>query len=279
MLPRLTTLVAVMAALMLVCTGCSTTGDTSGGWVIIDPHETPPPPPPSRSKPPETAKKNRGQVQAGVNHLRSAYRFLQKNKADHALKELEKARYKLGADFRVYYYKGGAYYFKGMYSEAFDSWQTARRYTRDPRLRSRLRTCQAYALNHLEGDRGSMPFFKEAIDLDNGNRHAWDLMESLENSGERERGVESGGERNTRFSSGSETDEHSRFAKEMIRGRDDTDKDAGKKYDNGNDYDHREWEEGKPGRKGQKKDRHNKKPHADIRDLDQFKSYFLVELF
>lgn len=264
---------------MLINTGCTTTGGTSDGWVVVNPPERTPPPPPPKKKPPENAKKKRGQDQAGNNHLRSAYRFLEKNKADHALRELGKARYSLGNDFRVYYYMGGAYFYKRMYRKALDSWQTASRFTRDSRLRSRLRTCLAYALIHLEGDKGSIPYLRKAVDLDRENRHAMELLRGLENSRDVKRGVKKRVEEDPRHSSDSKGSEHSRYAEEMVLGRENTDKNAVKKRDDGNYYDHRDLENGKGDRKGQKKGRKDKKPDLDIRNLDQFKRYFLVRMF
>ena len=303
MLPRLTILVAIAAALLVINTGCTTTGGSSDGWIVVDPYEkTPPPPPPPReTKPPESAKKNKGQKRAGIEHLRNAYRFLGKNKADHALKELGKARYRLGADFRVYYYVGGAYFYKGMYKKALDSWQTARRYTRNVRLRSRLRTCQAYAIIHLEGYQGAIPFLDKAIDLDEKNRHARELKRSLERSMETKWRVRKGNAKNSRQPSEDENAKHSRYAEEMIRKKNDPDNSTAKRnddesYSETRDHEYRDWEtrnwgnwdredsgwkDEKPGKKEkkQKKKRNDKKPDMDIRDLDQFKRYFLIEMF
>jgi tetratricopeptide (TPR) repeat protein len=282
-LARLGVLVAVMAALLLISTGCTSTGGASDGWVVVDPPErTPPPPPPQparKTKPPEHARKNRGQEQAGNNHLRSAYRFLEKNRADHALKELEKAGSSLGTDFRVYYYMGGAYFYKGMYDRASDTWQAAYRYTRNARLRSRLRTCQAYALIHIEGDPGSIPFLEKAIDLDAENRHAEELLRSLERTRERKTGTKKDFEKDPRHPPRSGTVEHSRFAEELIRGKYDTDHNVDRRHGDEDYYEDRDFEDGKPGRKGQGKDHGDKVPDMDIRDLTQFKGYFLIEMF
>lgn len=155
-------------------TGCATMDGGSGGWVITDsPSKTPGQ---SQQAPPENAK---GQEVAARNHIRSAYRFLQKDKPDHAIRELDKARAKMGHDFWFNYYLGGAFYLKAMYPDAGKSWETAYSYTRDPRLRSRIMTCRSFAEYMISGQNRSVELLGRAIDLDGKNRSAREFLDDL----------------------------------------------------------------------------------------------------
>ncbi len=175
-----TAITTAIAALFLISTmGCATSGGSSSGWIVVGQPASSPPPASQKAKPPKSKKANKGQETAARNHIRSAYRFLQKNKPDHAIREMEKARSKMGSDFWFHYYMGGAYYFKGMYERAGDSWKIAYRYTNDYRLRSRLRTSQSFAVHQLKGDEPSRGFLRMAIDMDGDNRHAREFLEDL----------------------------------------------------------------------------------------------------
>jgi tetratricopeptide (TPR) repeat protein len=164
--------------------GCSTTGGSSGGWVVADRTTKPPPTQHRPATAPEVKRGNQGQLIAARNHLRSAYRFLQKGKPEHAMRELEKARDKMGASYWFHYYMGGAYFLKGMYQRAEGSWDTALGYAGDGRMGSRLRTCQSFAVNYLRGDEPSIGLLKMALDLDRDNHQARELLEDLHSSGQ-----------------------------------------------------------------------------------------------
>lgn len=182
MYPR--TAIVTLAAVFLVTTmGCVTSGGSSSGWVVVGQPASSPPPASQKARPPKSKKNTMGQETAARNHIRSAYRFLEKGKPDHAMREMEKARNKMGNTFWFHYYMGGAYYFKGMYERAGDSWKMAYRYTNDYRLKSRLRTSQSFAVHHLKGDEPSIGFLRMAIDTDGDNRYARELLEDLVGSG------------------------------------------------------------------------------------------------
>ena len=179
MRPRTVIIIGLVAVFLLANMGCTTSNGSSGGWVVVGQPGSSPPPPSQQPKPNKKEKNNKGQQVAAQNHLRSAYKFLQKGKPDHAMRELEKARNKMGINYWFHYYMGGAYYFKGMYEMAGDSWNVAFRFTNDYRLRSRLRTCQSFAINYREGDEPSIGFLRNAIDMDGENRQARELLEDL----------------------------------------------------------------------------------------------------
>jgi len=169
--------VILVIPLIFLFTGCATTSGGGGGWVVIDkPAETSPQPQPA---PPGNA---RGQEIAARNHIRSAYKFLQKDKPDHALRELEKARAKMGHDYWFNYYMAGAYYMKSLYREADKSWEMAYRYTKDPLLRSRIMTCRSFTGYDAGGPERAMDFLGKAIDLDGKNGSARELLDDLESA-------------------------------------------------------------------------------------------------
>jgi tetratricopeptide (TPR) repeat protein len=182
--------------------------------------------------------------------MRSAYRFLQKGKPDHAMRELEKARRKMGNNYWFHYYMGGAYYFKGLYEKAGDSWTIAFSYTNDYRLRSRVRTCQSFAVNYSKGDEPSIGFLRTALDMDRDNRHARELLEDLVGSG-------GGSDVQVGFMRPSES--------------------AGAKDNNYKGKAKSEKGQGKDDRKKGKSVKEKKKPKK-IRDKDRFRGYFMVEM-
>jgi tetratricopeptide (TPR) repeat protein len=265
--PRTLIISAVVAMFLSALIGCTTSDGSSGGWVVVGQPKSSPPPPQKQPPPPKYKKGNRGQDRAARNHIRSAYRFLQKNKPDHAMRELEKARNKMGKSFWFHYYMGGAYYYKGMYELAGDSWKMAYRYTKDYRLRSRLRTCQSFAIHYLKGDEPSIGFLNMAIDIDRDNRHARELLEDLVGSGgapsdSSRTGVQVGFMRPSGRDGGNREEE----LREL---EDDDDKSFGRsKTKKGREKDDRKH--GKPGKKKEKPEK--------IRDKERFKAYFLIEM-
>jgi hypothetical protein len=201
--------------------------------------------------------------------MRSAYRFLQKGKPEHAMRELEKARSKMGQNFWFHYYMGGAYYFQGMYVLAGDSWKIAYRYTNDHRLRSRLRTCQSYAINYRKGDEPSIGFLRMAIDNDQDNRHARELLRDLGGSVQAPAGKKQPPQVGFMRSSGSGADEGR--SHEDVKGRDqddDDDRNGKSKGKKGRDKDDQ-----RHGKSGKKKDKYKK-----IRDKERFSAYFMIEM-
>jgi len=271
MYPRTLIISALAAVFLLALMGCSTTGGSSGGWVVLGQPGSSPPPPPKQPPPPKYKQENRGQERAARNHIQSAYRFLQKNKPDHAMRELEKARSRMGNSFWFHYYLGGAYYFKGMYDLAGDSWKMAYRYTSDDRLRSRLRTCQSFAIHHLKGDEPSIGFLKMAIDMDRDNRHARELLDDFDGSGgapyNSRKDVQVGFMRPSGSASG--RDGENREEDVRGQGEDDDDSNGRSKGKKG-----REKEDRKPGKSSKKKEKPKK-----IRDKERFRAYFLIEMY
>jgi tetratricopeptide (TPR) repeat protein len=231
--------------------------------------ESSPPPPSQQTKPHKKEKNNRGQEQAARNHMRSAYRFLQKGKPDHAMRELEKARNKMGSSFWFHYYMGGAYYFKGMYELAGDSWKMAYQYTNDHHLRSRLRTCQSYSINYQKGDEPSIGFLRMAIDMDRGNLHAQDLLRDLGGSGSGSSDGKSDVQVGFMRPSGSMSGEDNRY--EEQRDDDDDGRNGHSKGKKGQQKDDKKH--GKSGKKEKKEKKYKK-----IRDKNRFSEYFLIEM-
>jgi len=293
MTPGKTILVVFMAVFVSTAFGCATPDGSSGGWVIVNPPEQPskPPTPSQQKRPPKHKTDNRGQVKAAQNHIRSAYRFLQKGKPDHALKELEKARPVMGTSYWFHYYMGGAYFFKGMFESAGESWKRAYSYTDDHPLRSRVRTCQSYAAYQLDGVDGSIDLLKGAITLDRNNSQARILLDDLRRPGEGSSERRPDERAGSRGSSGTTKGEHSRYVEEKLgekgyegdnssqRGyegwgapdRDDEDDD---RYDASKDRKGR----GKGDRKQGKSVKDKPKP-AKIEDEKGFRLYFLVEMY
>ena len=268
--PRTAIITGLAAVFLLANMGCTTSSGSSGGWVVVGQPESSPPPASQQPKPHKNKKNNRGQEQAARNHMRSAYRFLQKGKPDHAMRELEKARNKMGSSFWFHYYMGGAYYFKGMYELAGDSWKIAYRYTKDHRLRSRLRTCQSYSVNYRKGDEPSIGFLRMAIDMDRDNRHAMDLMRDLGGSG----GSPSDGKSDVQVGfmrpSGSTPDGDDRYEEQKARERDDDDDE---RYGDSKGKKGQKKDDRKHGKSGKKKEKYKK-----IRDKNRFSAYFLIEM-
>ena len=152
---------AIAIALTLVTgSGCVTDdGRTTSGWVVIgDGNQSPPR---TSKEPSRHPGQGKGLENAARNHMRSAYRFLKKNQPDHALRELEKARRKMDRNYWYHYYMGGAFYMKGMYTRARDSWELAHRFTRDYRLRSRIRTCQSFVIFRVQGHQPSIGYLRK----------------------------------------------------------------------------------------------------------------------
>ena len=184
--PGRASVAALTAIICLMSMGCASTDGSSGGWVVIgQPQPAPQPDPPPRKQDPAYGKKNKGMERASRNHLRSAYRFLVKGKPDHALKELEKARRKAEGNFWFHYYTGGAYFYKGMYQKARESWQFAFWSTREHTLRSRSRTCQSFAVYQIEGMEASKDYLLRAADLDGKNSAARELLKGFSAPGEK----------------------------------------------------------------------------------------------
>lgn len=154
---------------------CATTESGSDGWIVINgPADTPPP-----KQQPLPPRKAKGLEVAARNHVRSAYRFLQKDKPDHAIKELEKARAKMDQDYWFHYYMGGAFYLKAMYREARESWEMAYRYTKAPQMRSRIRTCQSFVVYRINGKDQSLGLLRKAVDLDEKNESAKEFLDDI----------------------------------------------------------------------------------------------------
>jgi tetratricopeptide (TPR) repeat protein len=178
MRPERIAIALFIAFAIIGSSGCVTDdGTTTSGWVVIgDPGQSSPRP---RTQPDSHAGQGKGLEKAARNHIRSAYRFLKKDKPDHALRELEKARRKMDRTFWYHYYMGGAYYMKGMYGRARDSWELAYRFTRDYRLRSRIRTCQSFVVFRIQGYKPTIGFLRKAVDMDRDNGTARGLLDDL----------------------------------------------------------------------------------------------------
>jgi tetratricopeptide (TPR) repeat protein len=258
--------VAIFAAIFLLSVaGCVTTDGSNNGWVVVDQPSSSPPPTTKKQQPPPPPrhKENRGKQVAAQNHLRSAYRFLQKDKPDHALRELEKARTKMRPNFWFHYYYGGAYYLKGMFGEARDSWERAYRKTQEYHLRSRIRTCQSFAIYKLDGEGPSRGVLKKAVNMDKENRTAWDLLQDL-------------GVSDTDRQPGYDKSSSSPYVQEKFGQRDGPEKDDDKVTKNGQGNEKpNHWKADKKGQKD-KKDKKDKK--RKIQDGKQFRAYFLIEM-
>lgn len=172
---RSVVVIALSILALSISTGCSTSGSSGGGWIVVGDPGPSEPPPRHKAPPPNS----QGMETAARNHIRSAYRFLEKGKPDHAIRELEKARDKMGNNYWFHYYMGGAYFLKGLYQQAHDSWNISFRYTSDGRLGSRVRTCQSFAAPYLRGEDQSVGFLKAALDLDRENHQARELLDDL----------------------------------------------------------------------------------------------------
>jgi tetratricopeptide (TPR) repeat protein len=285
---------AVVAAVgLLACAGCVSTSDT-GGWVIIDKPETSKAPPPAKKKPPARDMGPPGKRRAAENHLRSAYRFLQKNKPDHALKELQKAGSSRYNDFWIYYYSGGAYYFKGMYGKANEQWDKAYRHAGEYNLKSRLRTCQSYVAYRLEDAEGAAGYLKRALDLDGRNRQARLLLEDLESHMDRPDTHRSWNRQEQEHPAYDEQPERSRYVNDKIGGSggagqgdanssDDNlysaryGKDEGKQVRSG-EFDPSHGKKGPPPKNRKPKSRDKRRKGPILEDPGDFRTYFLIEM-
>lgn len=254
MYPR--TAIVTLAAVFLVTTmGCVTSGGSSSGWVVVGQPASSPPPASQKARPPKSKKNTMGQETAARNHIRSAYRFLEKGKPDHAMREMEKARRKMGQDYWFHYYYGGAYFLKGMFGQARDSWERAYGFTRDYSLRSRIRTCQSFAIYNLDGEGPSMGVLKKAVDMDRQNSTAWELFQDLGGS-------------DTGRQSGYDKSSSSPYVQQKLGqsgGPEDYDDKASKKG-HGKD-------KPKRGSADKKKDKKRK-----IQDGERFRAYFMIEM-
>ena len=170
------------------------------------------------------------------------------------MRELEKARRKMGQNYWFHYYFGGAYYLKGMFSQARDSWENAFGYTKDYTLRSRIRTCQSFAIYNLDGEGPSRGILKKAVNMDKENRTAWDLLQDLESL-------------DTDHQPGYDKSSSSPYVQEKFgqKGVPEDDSDKVTKKGQG---------KGKP--KHGKADKKEKK--RKIQDGEQFSAYFLIEM-
>lgn len=279
MYSKVTICTAIAAVFLFTAAGCVTTGGESGGggWIVVDQPEATRPPP-QTTGPSGTGKSKKGQEQAARNHLRSAYRFLQKDKPDHAIKELEKARRKMGSDFWFHYYMGGAYYYKGMHKKARVSWQDAFQYTRDHRLRSRLSTCQSFAVYHLDGDERSIGFLNKAMELDEKNLQARELYRDL--AGSRSAGpglipdeqvgfMRPGDKKPEKGQKNKNNDGWGQYGDEDDQGENEGDDD---RYEKSKDKKHPKGDA--RGHKKPKKKKHSRK----VQDMETFSRYFLIEM-
>lgn len=242
-------IISTAALCLLPWAGCTTTSG-GGGWVVPG-QPAKAPPPPTAPPPPKRRVENRGQERAAQNHIRSAYRFLEKGKPDHAIRELEKARGKTGRTFWLHYYMGGALYMKGMHREAEESWRMAFRHTNDPRLRSRLKTCESFAVNRVDGDGASSALLRTALDLDRSNTVASDLLAELGTTGYAAQPDRDGkkSEKGTWKMGAKETPAPSEGPRR------------------------KDSRAGKPDERGRKQARGKK-----IRDSESFRAYFLIEM-
>ena len=268
--------VAIFAAIFLFSVaGCATTDGSNSGWIVVDPPSSSPPPKAEKQPPPPPPRYNgnRGQQKSAQNHLRSAYRFLQKSKPDHALRELEKARRKMEPNYWFYYYYGGAYYLKGMFGEARNSWENAYRNTRDYPLRSRVRTCQSFAIYYLDGQGPSSRVLEKAFNLDQRNSTARELYQDLTGSDPYRSDDRSAYNQQS----------SSPYVQEKL-GQKDEPEDRNKTYANErgkDDSNHGNGDKNKDMKKGKKKK--DKKDHKNdkkfkIQDNEQFRIYFMVEM-
>ncbi len=266
-----TVLILGVSIFLLAAPGCATTDGGSSGWVVIG--DAKQPPPQTRKEPKRHPGKGEGLEVAARNHIRSAYRFLQKGKPDHALRELEKARDKMGRDYWFHYHMGGAYYLKGMHAQARNSWEMAFSFSRDHRLRSRARTCQSFVIFRIQGQQPTIGFLRKAVDLDRDNRVARTLLDDLFAS------------RQQPDQDHSTDDDQPAYVKDMLKGS---------KYGTGGDKngsdrdggsDDRKLKTDKKGKAGQdkgkrpdKKSKSKEKKKYRIEDKDQFTAYFFVEM-
>ena len=151
-------------------------GDISygGGGVVIGGE-------PAKKTPSQAQK---GQDTAAENHIRSAYRFLEKGMPDKAEKELAKARSKSSQSYWYYYYMGGINFYRGRYKDAQNQWELAFRYADNSASRSRARTCQSFAFYNYGNLTKSRDCLQIALEIDSGNSVARILIADFENVGD-----------------------------------------------------------------------------------------------
>jgi hypothetical protein len=263
--PRVAFITIITAIFLFSVAGCVTTDGSNSGWVVVDPPSSPPPPK-TKKQPPTRYKENKGQQVAARNHLRNAYRFLQKNKPDHAMRELEKARMKMGKNYWFHYYYGGAYYLKGMFGQARDSWDRAYRYTYDYPRRSRVRTCQSFAIFNLDGHGPSMVILEKAVNIDRKNTTAFELYQDL-------RGTDS-------YSSYNRPADNKSSSSPYLQ-----DKFGQKSRSDDDEYANRDDEDSKHGKGNKKKDNNKNKKHDKkkpkkfkVQNPERFRVYFMIEM-
>jgi tetratricopeptide (TPR) repeat protein len=136
----------------------------------------------SGKKTPPQAQK--GQDTAAENHIRSAYRFLEKGMPDKAEKELQKARAKSSQSYWYYYYMGGINFYRGMYKDAQNQWELAFKYAYSSASQSRVRTCQSFAFYSYGNMTKSRDCLQIALEIDSGNSMARILISDFENIGD-----------------------------------------------------------------------------------------------
>ena len=159
---------------ILFLAGCSSMGEISygGGGVVIGEGS-------GKKTPPQAQK---GQDTAAQNHIRSAYRFLEKGMPDKAEKELQKARAKSSRSYWYYYYMGGINFYRGMYKDAQDQWELAFKYADSSASQSRARTCQSFAFYYYGNPTKSRDSLQIALEIDSGNSMARILIADFDNA-------------------------------------------------------------------------------------------------
>jgi hypothetical protein len=163
----------------------------------------------------------------------------------------------MGQDYWFHYYFGGAYYIKGMFGQARDSWENAYGYTKDYTLRSRIRTCQSFAIYNLDGEGPSRGVLKKAVNMDKENHTAWDLLQDL-------------GGLDTDRQPGYDKSSSSPYVQEKFGQKTGPEKDDENVTKKGKGKD--KPKHGKTDKKS-KKDKKRK-----IQDVQQFRAYFMIEM-
>jgi hypothetical protein len=291
-----TALAIAVAFAILGGSGCVTDdGTTTSGWVVIGNQNQPTPR--TRQEPERHPGKGKGLETAARNHIKSAYRFLKKNQPDHALRELAKARKKMDRNFWYHYYTGGAFYMKGMYRQARDSWELAYRFTRDYRYRSRIRTCQSFVIFRLQGHQSSIGSLHKAVDMDRDNRTARGLLDDLLAGQERyDRDDDRYDSRQRSDDRGTSSSEQPGFVKDFLAksqygDKDEPSRDSGRDDDRYSDRDRdrdqyddddrdNKGDKGKDNKYKGKSKKPAKKPRKPYRveDDGRFRAYFYVQM-
>jgi hypothetical protein len=189
---------------------------------------------------------------------------------------------------------GGAYYMKGMYRQARDSWELAYRFTRDYRYRSRIRTCQSFVIFRLQGHQSSIGSLHKAVDMDRDNRTARGLLDDLLAGQERyDRDDDRYDSRQRSDDRGTSSSEQPGFVKDFLAksqygDKDEPSRDGGRNDDRYSDrdrdrdqydYDDRD-NKGKDNKYKGKSKKPAKKPRKPYRveDDGRFRAYFYVEM-